>query len=158
MKILGIDPGLRRTGWGVIGYERGRLSFVAAGVIAPPEGAPLARRLLALHEGVQEVIARHAPQVAAIEESFVSVNAASTLKLGNARGALLLSLAVAGMPVHEYAALLVKKTVVGVGRAEKAQVAMMVRTLLPLCDAAGADALDALAVAICHAHHRREAA
>lgn len=156
MKILGVDPGLRRTGWGMIRYEQGRLSFLAAGVIRPPEKEALAQRLRVLHEEISRVIHLHFPDVAAIEESFVSINAASTLKLGNARGALLLSLALAELPVYEYAALLVKKTVVGVGRAEKTQVAMMVRTLLPQCDAPGMDALDALAVAICHAHQWRE--
>lgn len=152
MRILGIDPGLVKTGWGVIDHHHGALSFVAAGTIAPPPKAVLAERLLYLHQGLHEVIVRYQPQAAAIEETFVNMNAASTLKLGNARGAIVLSLAVAGLPVAEYAALRVKKSVVGVGRAEKGQVGMMVKVLLPQCDTSGADALDALAVAICHAH------
>ncbi len=151
-RILGIDPGLVKTGWGVIDYHHGALSFVAAGTIAPAPKTTLADRLLCLHQQLHEVIARYQPQMAAIEETFVNMNAASTLKLGNARGAIVLSLAVAGLPVAEYAALLVKKSVVGVGRAEKGQVGMMVKVLLPRCDVSGADALDALAVAICHAH------
>lgn len=159
MRILGVDPGLVRTGWGVIEYRQGALSFVAAGTVAPPTRCELAGRLLHLHEKLHEIISTHRPDVAAVEETFVNVNAASTLKLGNARGAILLSLAQAGLPVAEYAALLVKKSVVGVGRAEKSQVGQMVKTLLPRCDATGADALDALAIAITHAHqaqfHRR---
>lgn len=152
MRILGVDPGLVKTGWGIIDYHNGALSYVAAGTIAPPPKDGLAGRLLCLHEEIHGVIERYRPQAAAVEETFVNVNAASTLKLGNARGAILLSLAVAGLPVAEYAALLVKKSVVGVGRAEKGQVGMMVKTLLPKCDATGADAFDALAIAICHAH------
>lgn len=152
MRILGIDPGLVKTGWGIIEYRAGALSYVAAGTVAPPVRQELAGRLLCLHEKLHDVIDCYRPEVAAIEETFVNMNAASTLKLGNARGAILLSLAQAGLPVAEYAALLVKKSVVGVGRAEKGQVGMMVRTLLPRCDASGADALDALAIAICHAH------
>lgn len=155
MRILGIDPGLVKTGWGVIDYRRGTLSFVAAGTIAPPAKNALAGRLFFLHEGIHEIVARYAPRQAAVEETFVNVNAASTLKLGNARGGILLSLAIAGLPVAEYAALLVKKTVVGVGRAEKGQIGTMVKILLPQCDATGEDALDALAIAICHAHHMR---
>ncbi len=152
MRILGIDPGLVKTGWGIVDYQSGALYFVAAGTIAPPPRQELAARLLHLHEEVQRIVSRYAPHAAAVEETFVNVNAASTLKLGNARGALLLSLAQAGLPVAEYAALLVKKSVVGAGRAEKGQVGMMVKTLLPKCDATGADALDALAIAITHAH------
>lgn len=152
MRILGIDPGLVKTGWGIIDYRQGALSYVAAGTIAPPPKGELAERLFFLHKNIHEIIELYSPDSSAIEETFVNVNAASTLKLGNARGAIILSLAVAGLPVAEYAALLVKKSVVGVGRAEKGQVGMMVKTLLPRCDAQGADALDALAIAICHAH------
>lgn len=152
MRILGVDPGLVKTGWGIIDYKNGALSYVAAGTIAPPTKAALAERLFRLHEELHGIIARYQPHTAAVEETFVNMNAASTLKLGNARGAIVLSLAQARLPVAEYAALLVKKSVVGVGRAEKGQVGMMVKTLLPRCDVMGADALDALAIAICHAH------
>jgi crossover junction endodeoxyribonuclease RuvC len=154
-RILGLDPGLRRTGWGVIVVEGSRLSWVAHGVIAPPEKAPFSERLLALFEGVRSVIAAHAPDEAAIEETFVNVNAASTLKLGHARAAALIAPAWAGLPVAEYAPSEVKKAVVGTGGADKTQVAFMVRRLLPTCGDAAADAADALAVAVTHAHHRR---
>ncbi len=150
--ILGIDPGLRRTGWGVVRYHHGHLSYIASGAVCPPVSLPIADRLLALHREIEHVVTLYKPQTTAIEESFVNTNAASTLRLGNARGALILSLAQAGLDVHEYAATQVKKSVVGVGRAQKGQVGMMVRTLLPACDATSEDALDALAVAICHAH------
>ncbi len=152
MRILGIDPGLVKTGWGIIEYHRGRLSYVAAGTITPPARTPMAERLFRLHGGIHDVVQMHSPRYAAIEETFVNMNPASTLKLGNARGAIMLSLAIAGLPVAEYAPLLVKKSVVGVGRADKGQVGMMIKTLLPACDVTGADALDALAIAICHAH------
>ena len=151
--ILGIDPGLQRTGFGVIKQIGNSLSFVACGVIKSDSSEDLAVRLRALSGGVSEIIAHHRPVTAAIEETFVSVNGASTLKLGQARGALLLTLAQAGLPIAEYAATLVKKSIVGTGRAEKPQVAQMVRMLLSGCGEGGADAMDALAVAICHAHH-----
>ena len=151
-RILGVDPGLNKTGWGIIEQSGSRLSFVGCGVIAPKSSLPLAERLLGLHRGMEEVIAAHHPDSAAIEESFSNVNAVSTLKLGNARGALLLSLSLNSLPVYEYAATQVKKAIVGVGRAEKEQVAAMVRVLLPGCAKHAADAMDALAVAICHAH------
>lgn len=155
--ILGIDPGLQKTGWGIIRVHNNTLSFVACGTIAPDVKLPMPKRLLVLHEGLQQLIADHKPHRAAIEETFVTANGSSTLKLGQARGALMLSLSIAGLPVAEYAALLVKKTITGVGRAEKSQVAMMVKTLLPQAraelDNHGADALDALAIAICHANH-----
>jgi crossover junction endodeoxyribonuclease RuvC len=153
-RILGLDPGLRRTGWGVIAVEGSRLSWIAHGVIAPPETAAFADRLLALLEGVAAVITAHGPHEAAVEETFVNVNAASTLKLGHARAASLIAPAQAGLPVAEYAPTEVKKALVGTGRAEKEQVAFMVRRLLPACGDVSADAADALAVAVTHAHRR----
>jgi crossover junction endodeoxyribonuclease RuvC len=154
-RILGIDPGLRRTGWGVIAVEGSRLSWIAHGVIAPSDKAPFSERLLALFEGVGAIVAEHRPHEAAIEETFVNVNAASTLKLGHARAAALIAPAQAGLSVAEYAPSEVKKAVVGTGGADKAQVAFMIRRLLPACGNATADAADALAVAIAHAHSRR---
>lgn len=155
VKILGLDPGLRRTGWGVVITEGARLSWVAHGVIAPDEKAPFAERLLAVMQGVQGLIEAHRPDECAIEEIFVSVNASSTLKLGHARAAAMLAPATAGLAVAEYAAREVKKAVVGTGAADKAQIAFMVRRLLPACGDASADAADALAVAITHSHARR---
>lgn len=154
IRILGIDPGLRRTGWGVIAVEGSRLSRVAHGIIAPPTAAPLPERLLAVFEGIEAVITEHAPQEAAAEEVFMASNAASALKLGHARAAAILAPARAGLPVSEYAARLVKKSIVGTGSADKAQIAAMIEILLPGAKAE-ADAADALAVAITHAHHRR---
>ncbi len=157
MRILGIDPGLVTTGWGVIEQRGSSLSFIACGTIKSSASDALAVRLMQLARGLREVIEQHAPTHAAIEETFVNVNGASTLKLGQARGALLLTLADSGMEVGEYAPRLIKKAIVGVGQAEKSQVAMMVQMLLPAARAAlatqKADASDALAVAICHAHH-----
>lgn len=153
MKIIGIDPGLQRTGWGVIAMKSGALSFVACGTIKTDSAQPLDKRLQQLHHDLKEQIILHTPQTAAIEETFVSVNGASTLKLGQARGALMLTLSLCNLPVAEYAATLVKKSIVGAGRAEKNQVAMMVQTLLSGCGKFGADAMDALAIAICHANH-----
>lgn len=152
--ILGVDPGLQKTGYGVIRATGNALSFVACGVLKTDNTDDLATRLAALNIQLNEVIAQHKPQEAAIEETFVNVSGQSTLKLGQARGALLLTLSLAGLPVAEYAATLVKKSVVGAGRAEKAQVAHMVQLLLPGCGKHGADAMDALAVTICHANHR----
>ncbi|HVV92798.1 MAG TPA: crossover junction endodeoxyribonuclease RuvC [Hyphomicrobiales bacterium] len=158
IRILGIDPGLRRTGWGVIACAGNRLTFLACGTVVPDEGLALAARLAALHDGLAAVVAAHAPDEAAVEETFVNGNPASTLKLGQARGIALLVPAQAGIAVAEYAPNLVKKTVVGVGHADKRQIGAMVRVLLPRAEAAGADAADALAVAITHAHHRARAA
>ena len=155
IRILGLDPGLRRTGWGVVILDGARLSHVAHGVIAPNDRAPLSERLLVLFEAVLEVVEAHAPHEAAIEEIFVTANGSSTLKLGHARAAAMLAPARAGLPVAEYAAREVKKSVVGTGAADKAQVAFMVRRLLPTAGDATADAADALAVAIAHAHARR---
>jgi crossover junction endodeoxyribonuclease RuvC len=156
VRILGIDPGLRRMGWGVIRAEGTRLSAVAHGVVTPPTDATLAVRLDHIFQAVTDLVAEHTPDEAAIEEAFMAANASSALKLGHARAAALLAPARAGLPVAEYAARLVKKSVVGTGGAEKGQVAAMVGVLLPGTRAT-ADAADALAVAICHAHHRRSA-
>jgi crossover junction endodeoxyribonuclease RuvC len=154
VRILGVDPGLRHTGWGVIEADGSRLAFVASGAIHSPTGDNLAERLRMLHEGLTAVIAAFSPDEAAVEETFVNRDAQSTLKLGYARGIALVVPALAGLEVTEYAANLVKKTVVGAGHAEKAQVAMMVKILLPKAEALSPDAADALAVAICHAQHR----
>lgn len=157
MKLLGLDPGLRHTGWGVIHIDGNRLSHVADGAVHSSPSAPLAERLSELYDGVRRVIEDHAPDEAAAEETFVNRNARSTLSLGMARGVVLLAPARSGLPVAEYAPNAVKKAVVGAGRADKAQVQMMVRVLLPGCTLASADAADALAVAICHAHHAQTA-
>ncbi|WP_291841551.1 crossover junction endodeoxyribonuclease RuvC [Maricaulis sp.] len=154
VRILGIDPGLRRMGWGMIDVEGSRLSAIAHGVVTPPTDAPLSERLIHLFNAVGALVREHRPDEAAIEEAFMATNASSALKLGHARAAALLAPAQAGLPVAEYAARLVKKSVVGTGAADKAQVAAMVGVLLPGTKAT-ADAADALAIAICHAHHRR---
>jgi crossover junction endodeoxyribonuclease RuvC len=153
MRIVGLDPGLRHTGWGVIDVSGNRLSHVASGVADAATDAPLAARLVSLFRQLNEMLDRFRPDEAAVEESFVNKNPASTLKLGLARGVVLLAPAERGLKVAEYSANLVKKSVVGAGHAEKAQVQMMVRQLLPGSAAGAADAADALAVAICHAHH-----
>jgi len=154
IRIIGIDPGLRNTGWGVVEALGSRLSFVACGVVRSDSALSLADRLRQLHDGLSGVIHTHMPQEAAVEETFVNRDPQSTLKLGQARGVALVVPALAGLPVAEYAANLVKKTVVGSGHAEKPQIAAMVRILLPRAEAQSADAADALAVAICHAQHR----
>lgn len=153
MRLLGLDPGLQRTGWGVIETDGNLLRFRAAGVVASRPQDPLAARLDALYRGLQEVVALHRPEVAAIEETVINVNAGSSLKLGQARGVAMLAAAHAGLLVTEYASKTVKRAVVGTGAAQKRQVAMMVRTLLPGSGEVSADAADALAVALCHAHH-----
>jgi crossover junction endodeoxyribonuclease RuvC len=158
LRLVGLDPGLQRTGWGVLDADANRLRFVAAGVVATEAAAPLAERLLALYRGLRDMLAAHDCAVAAVEETVVNRNAASSLKLGHARGVVLLAAAHAGLPVAEYAAKTVKRAVVGTGAAEKHQVAVMVRRLLPTTGPLTADAADALAVAICHAHHRATAA
>jgi crossover junction endodeoxyribonuclease RuvC len=155
IRILGLDPGLRRTGWGVIVVEGARLSHVAHGVIAPKDSAPFAQRLLHLFEAITDVVALHVPDEAAVEETFMNNNAASALKLGHARAMALVVPARAGLPVAEYAAKVVKKAVVGTGGADKDQVAFMIARLLPTAGPTTADAADALAVAIAHAHARR---
>lgn len=158
IRILGIDPGLQRTGWGVIAAGNGRLSWLAHGVVASTASRSTAERLVEIEEGLSKVLADWAPEEAAVEETFVNKNPVSTLKLGLARGIALYVPAKAGLPVSEYPANLIKKSVVGAGHADKTQVQMMVETLLPAARIAekgkgSADAADALAVAICHAHH-----
>jgi crossover junction endodeoxyribonuclease RuvC len=154
VRIIGIDPGLRRCGWGIIESEGNRLRFVAAGTIMPAVDMALALRLKALHEGLIAVIDAHRPEEAAVEETFVSAGARSALQLGQARGVALMTPAALGLVVSEYAANLVKKSVVGNGHADKTQMQMMVKVLLPQAEFKGADAGDALAIAVCHAHHR----
>jgi crossover junction endodeoxyribonuclease RuvC len=152
--ILGIDPGLQRTGWGVILSEGPRLTWVAHGVIAPDPKLELSSRLAVLANGIADLIALYRPAEAAVEETFMANNAKSALLLGHARGVALAGLALANLPVGEYAARRVKKALVGTGAAEKDQVAFMVRRLLPLAGTVSADAADALAVALCHAAER----
>ncbi len=155
MRLIGLDPGLRNTGWGIINVQDNRLTHVADGVVLTDSKRSLADRLVQIMDGLHDVIERYRPDEAAVEETFVNKNAVSTLKLGQARGIVLVVPARLGIPVSEYLPNLVKKTVVGSGHAAKEQVQMMVKMLLPGCEIATADAADALAVAICHAHHRR---
>jgi crossover junction endodeoxyribonuclease RuvC len=155
IRILGIDPGLRRTGWGMIAIEGNRLMFLACGSVPTENEAELAIRLLAIHDGLRRVVEEHAPDEAAVEATFVNKDAAATLKLGQARGIAMLVPAIAGLPVAEYAPNLVKKTIIGVGHGEKAQIRMMIGVLLPKADPRTHDAADALAVAVTHAHHRQ---
>ena len=154
IRILGLDPGLRRTGWGIVAIEGARLTHVAHGVIAPKDTLAFPDRLLALFDGVGAVIALHAPHEAAVEETFMTANGQSTLKLGHARAAAMVAASKAGLTVAEYAAKVVKKAVVGTGGEDKAQVAFMIARLLPAAGSPTADAADALAVAITHAHAR----
>jgi crossover junction endodeoxyribonuclease RuvC len=154
IRILGIDPGLRRTGWGLIESGGNRLIYVACGSVETSDRAALGERLVAIHDGLTAVIEKYAPQEAAVEHTFVNNNAVATLKLGQARGIAMLVPARAGLTVAEYAPNLVKKTIVGAGHGEKAQIRMMIGVLLPKADPQSDDAADALAIAICHAHHR----
>lgn len=154
IRIIGIDPGLRNLGWGIIEQDGSRLAFVACGTLHSDAKLTLSDRLRQLHEGLAAVLHAHLPVEAAVEETFVNRDPQSALKLGQARGIALVVPALAGITVAEYAANLIKKTVVGAGHAEKQQVAAMIRILLPKADAKSADAADALAVAICHAQHR----
>ena len=154
-RILGLDPGLRRTGWGVIAAEGSRLRWIAHGVVTPNEKAPFAERLLHLLEAVGDICAAHGCEEAAIEEVFVNMNPSSTLKLGHARAAVMLAPAKAGLTVAEYSPNLIKKAVVGAGHADKSQIAFMVKRLLPTAGDVKADAADALAVAITHAQLRK---
>jgi crossover junction endodeoxyribonuclease RuvC len=155
VRVLGLDPGLRRTGWGLVTIEGTRLAFVACGTVTSEQSAPLALRLKQLHDGLSGIVGDLAPDEAAVEETFVNKDAQATLKLGHARAIAMLVPALAGLSVAEYAANLVKKTVVGSGHADKRQIHAMVRVLLPKADPASDDAADALAIAITHAHHRK---
>jgi crossover junction endodeoxyribonuclease RuvC len=154
VRIIGLDPGLRNTGWGVIESEGSRLIYVADGSVHSDADAPLAVRLLQINTQIISVLKEYLPDEAAIEETFVNTDARATLKLGQARGAVMLAPASLGLPVSEYAPNTVKKSVVGAGHAEKQQVKHMVRLLLPKAGMKTADSVDALAIAICHAHHR----
>jgi crossover junction endodeoxyribonuclease RuvC len=154
IRILGIDPGLRRTGWGVVDSEGNRLSYVACGSVDTDSKLDLALRLLAIHDGLIRVIEQFGPDEAAVEATFVNKDAGATLKLGQARGIAMLVPARSKVPVSEYAPNLVKKTIVGAGHAEKAQIRMMIGVLLPKADPQSEDAADALAIAVTHAHHR----
>jgi crossover junction endodeoxyribonuclease RuvC len=155
IRILGIDPGLRRTGWGLISVSGNTLSFLGSGTIKAPLDGELAQRLAVLHEQLTAVVRAWVPDEAAVEQTFVNRDGAATLKLGQARGIALLVPAQARIPVAEYAPNAVKKAVVGAGHAEKAQIRAMVKVLLPKADFHTDDAADALAIAICHAHHRQ---
>ena len=152
-RVLGIDPGLQHTGWGIVESDGSALRYIASGTVHPPTSSPLSTRLAALYEAIREVLDAHTIDEAAIEETFVNKNALSSLKLGHARGVLMMAVSLAAVPLSEYAATTVKKSLVGVGRAQKGQVAMMVKTLMPTAVIDGEDAADALAVAICHVHH-----
>ena len=155
IRIIGIDPGLRRTGWGIIESLGNSLRFVASGTVRSDDKAPLATRLCQLHDGLAEVLHQAMPHEAAVEQTFVNKDATATLKLGQARGIAMLVPARAGLVVAEYAPNAVKKAVIGVGHGEKAQIRMMIGVLLPKADPQSEDAADALAIAICHAHHRQ---
>ena len=154
IRLLGLDPGLRFTGWGIIEADGNRLRHIGDGVIATDSAAPVSERLKVLHDALAALLATHRPAEAAVEETYVNRNATATLKLGYARGVALLAPARLGVPVFEYGAKTVKMAVVGTGNADKVQVGLMVRRLLPGAASKRADAADALAVAICHAHHR----
>ena len=154
IRIIGIDPGLRRMGWGIIESLGNSLHFVASGTVTSDDKADMASRLCQLHDGLVAVIHTHLPDEAAVEATFVNKDAAATLKLGQARGIAMLVPAKAGLQVAEYAPNAVKKSVIGVGHGEKAQIQMMVRVLMPKAIFTGPDAADALAIAICHAHNR----
>lgn len=155
IRIIGIDPGLRRTGWGVIEVLGNSLHFVAAGTVRSDEKAALASRLCQLHDGLVDVMGRFEPEEAAVENTFVNKDASATLKLGQARGVAMLVPALGGLVVAEYAPNAVKKAVIGVGKGEKGQIVMMVKVLMPKATFDTEDAADALAIAICHAHHRQ---
>ena len=154
IRIIGIDPGLRHTGWGVIGTQSNRLSFIASGTVDTDSADPLATRLKALHDGLLTIMQSQMPNEAAVEATFVNRDGAATLKLGQARGICMLVPALAGLSVAEYAPNLVKKSVVGAGHADKTQIRAMVKLLLPRAEFKTEHAADALAIAICHAHHR----
>ena len=154
IRIIGIDPGLRNMGWGIVDQIGSSLSFVGAGTVRSDAKADLASRLCQLHDGLNKVLHQHAPHEAAVEQTFVNKDAKATLKLGQARGIAMLVPARAGLPVAEYAPNAVKKTVIGVGHGDKTQIKLMVNMLLPKAKYDSDDAADALAIAICHAHQR----
>jgi crossover junction endodeoxyribonuclease RuvC len=155
IRIIGIDPGLRRTGWGLIDVDGNRLLHVGCGSVSTSDKAVLATRLLELHDGLARVIEEFGPNEAAVEATFVNKDATATLKLGQARGVAMLIPARAGIAVAEYAPNLVKKTIIGAGHGEKEQIRAMLRVLLPKAEPPSHDAADALAIAVCHAHHRQ---
>lgn len=157
IRILGIDPGLRRTGWGVVACEGNRLTYVACGSVTTDDKAALAVRLVTIHHGLSRIVEEFRPDEAAVEATFVNRDAVATLKLGQARGIALLVPALAGLAVAEYAPNLVKKTIIGAGHGEKQQIRMMVGVLLPRAEPQSEDAADALAIAVTHAHHRSSA-
>ncbi len=157
IRIIGIDPGLRRTGWGVVETFGNSLRFVASGTVTSDGDFDLASRLKQLHDGLSGVVHEHRPHEAAVEQTFVNKDAVATLKLGQARGIAMLVPALAGLPVAEYAPNAVKKAVIGVGHGEKKQIHMMVKVLLPKAEFDTDDAADAIAIAICHTHHRQSA-
>jgi crossover junction endodeoxyribonuclease RuvC len=154
IRIIGIDPGLRRTGWGIIETLGNSLRFIASGTVTSDGDMDLASRLCQLHDGLADVVHRYQPHEAAVEQTFVNKDAVATLKLGQARGIAMLVPARAGLMVAEYAPNAVKKSVIGVGHGEKQQIHMMVKILMPKAEFKGNDAADALAIAICHAHNR----
>lgn len=151
--ILGLDPGLQHTGWGLINSNGNKISYIACGRVSSDAKAKLSARLATLSDGIKSVIEQYQPDECAIEETFLNKNPMSSLKLGHARGAAMLTASLCGLSVQEYAATLVKKTITGVGRADKSQMIMMVKQLLPKSDITSEDAADALAVAICHVQH-----
>lgn len=158
IRIIGIDPGLRRTGWGIVEACGNSLRFLGAGTIRSDDKADLATRLCQLHDGLAAIVHAERPDEAAVEQTFVNKDATATLKLGQARGVAMLVPALAGLSVSEYAPNAVKKTVIGVGHGDKRQIHMMVKVLMPRATFDTDDAADALAIAICHAHHRQSAA
>ena len=157
IRILGIDPGLRRTGWGMVQIAGNRLGFLGCGSVTTRDADTLAARLLAIYDGLMRILDEFRPDEAAVEATFVNKDAKATLKLGQARGIAMVVPAKAGVPVAEYAPTLVKKSIVGAGHGDKAQIRMMIGVLLPKADPSSADAADALAIAVTHAHHRQSA-
>jgi crossover junction endodeoxyribonuclease RuvC len=155
IRIIGIDPGLRRTGWGVVEIAGNRLGFVGCGSVTTREQDALAERLLSIHDGLMRILEKFEPDEAAVEATFVNKDAKATLKLGQARGIAMVVPARVGVPVAEYAPNVVKKSIVGAGHGDKVQVRMMIGVLLPKADPRSDDAADALAIAVTHAHHRQ---
>jgi crossover junction endodeoxyribonuclease RuvC len=155
IRIIGIDPGLRRTGWGIVEIAGNRLGFLGCGSVTTNDKEPLSSRLLTIHDGLMRVLDQFRPDEAAVEQTFVNKDAKATLKLGQARGIAMVVPARVGVPVAEYAPNLIKKSIVGAGHGDKAQVRMMIGVLLPKADPGSDDAADALAIAVTHAHHRQ---